>query len=47
MNDEQKSLEERFAKHFKTREKLQEKFWKRMDELSDEYDALMKELEEM
>lgn len=46
MNDESKSLDERFDKNFKAREKLEKKFWAASNKLNDEYDALMKELEE-
>lgn len=41
-----KSLEDRFDENFKAREKLEKKFWSASDKLNDEYDALMKELDE-
>lgn len=46
MSDETESLEERFAKNFKARDKLDEKYFAASDKLNDEYDVLMKELDE-
>jgi hypothetical protein len=46
MGENEKSLEERFEQHFKARERLDKRFWAKTEELNDEYDALMKELNE-
>lgn len=45
MSDEN-SLDQRFDEHFKTRDDLDKKYWEESERLSDEYDALMKELDE-
>jgi hypothetical protein len=46
MSEQKQSLEVRFDQHFKAREKLDKKYWEESERLTDEYEELMKELNE-
>jgi hypothetical protein len=43
---EEKSLNDRFEDYFKRRDSFDRKYWEGSDKLQDEFDTLMKELEE-
>ena len=47
MAEQRKDLDARFETYFESREELDAQYWKRSEELQNEYDALMKELEEL
>ena len=46
MSKKETSLDDRFDEHFAYRDKIDAEYWKESDRLQDEYDKLMKELED-
>ena len=46
MDKKEKSLDERIEDNFKTRDLLDKEYWSNVEKLNNEYDALMKELED-